>query len=67
MEDQHPRRYRRLQGLPPPSAMEPLLPPGWKRINTSCSFEPIGISESPGENELMYNQLDHPSVEIEDL
>ena len=67
MEDKHPRRYRKLQGLPPPSAVEPPPPPRRWRIKTSDSFKPKGISEIPGEIELRYIQLDHPSIEIKYL
>ena len=47
--------------------MEPPPPPRRKIINISGSFEPTGISESPGEPELRYNQPNHPLVEINDL
>ena len=52
MEDQPIRRSRRLQNLPLRIALEPPPPPQRQRLDTNGSFEPIGVSEVPGEPEL---------------
>ena len=67
MEDQPLRRSRRLQNLPLLTTVEPPLPPLRRRINTSGSFESIGISENPRELELRYIHLDLMSIEIKDF
>ena len=67
MEEQHFRRSRRLQNLPPLSTMEPPSPPQRRRLDTDGSFEPVGIIKVPGEPKLRKNQVDTTTVEIEDL
>ena len=47
--------------------MEPPPPPQRQRLDTDGSFEPIGVSEVPGEPELRTDQFDLTAVEIEDL
>ena len=47
--------------------MEPPPPPQRRRLDTDGSFEPIGISEVPGEPKLRTNHVDTILVEIEDL
>ena len=47
--------------------MEPPPPPQRQRLDTDGSFEPIGVSEVPGEPELRENRLNLNIVEIEDL
>ena len=41
--------------------------PQRRRLDTDSYFEPIGVSEVPGELELRTNQFDLTAVEIEDL
>ena len=67
MEDQPLRRSRRLQNLPPFIIVEPPSPPQRQRLDTDDSFEPVGISEVPGEPELRTDQFDLTIVDIEDL
>ena len=67
MEDQPLRRSRRLQNLPTATTVEPPPPPQRKRLDTDGSFEPVGISEVPGEPELRTRQVDRTIVDIEDL
>ena len=56
-----------MQNLPPTTTVEPPPPPQRWRLDTDGSFEPVGISEVPGEPELRTNQVDTTTVEIEDL
>ena len=67
MEDQALRRSRRLQNLPLATTVEPPPPPQRRGLDTDGSFEPIGISEVPGEPELRTNRVHTTTVEIEDL
>ena len=67
MEDQPIRRSPRLQKIPPLITLEPPPPPQRRRLDTDGSFEPIGVSEVPGEPELRENSLNLNTVEIEDL
>ena len=67
MEDQPPRRSRRLQNLPPFTTVDPPPPPQRRRLDIDDSFKPVGISEVLGEPELRENQVDITIVEIEDL
>ena len=67
MEDQPIRSSRRLQNLPPLITLEPPPPPQRQRLDTDSSFEPVGVSEVPGEPSLIANRLDFDIVEIEDL
>ena len=67
MEDQPLCRSRRLQNLPPFDTVEPPLPPQRQRLDTDGSFEPVGVSEVPGEPELRTNQEETTEVEIEYL
>ena len=67
MEDQALRRSRRLQNLPPFTTVEPPSPPQRWILDTDGSFEPVGISEFPGEMELRTNQFDTKTVDIEGL
>ena len=55
MEDQPIRRSRRLQNLPLFITLESPPPPQRQRLDTDGSFEPVGISEVPGELELRTN------------
>ena len=56
-----------MQNLPPLITLEPPPPPQRWRLDMDGSFEPIGVSEVPGEPELRANQVDLTTVEIEDL
>ena len=47
--------------------MEPPPPPQRQRLDTDSSFEPVGVSEVPGEPALVANRFDFNTVEIEDL
>ena len=47
--------------------MEPPSPPQRWRLDTDGSFEPVGVSEVPGEPKLRTNQVDTTAVEIEYL
>ena len=67
MEDQTLHRSRRMQNLPPPDTVEPPPSPQRQRLDTNGSFEPVGVSEVPGELELRTNQVDTTVVEIKDL
>ena len=67
MEDQPIKRSQRLQNLPPLITLEPPPPTKRRRLDTDGSFEPIGVSEVPGEPELRENRLNLNTVEIEDL
>ena len=67
MEDQPIRRSRRLKNLPPLITLEPPPPPQRRRLDTDGSFEPIGVSEVPGEPTLRANRFDLNTVEIGDL
>ena len=67
VEDQPITRSRRFQNLPPLITLEPPPPPQRRRLDTNGSFEPIGVSEVPGEPELRENYFDLTTVEIEDL
>ena len=58
---------RRLQNLPPLVTLEPPPPPQRWRLDTDGSFEPVGVSEVPGEPSLIANRLDFYTVEIEYL
>ena len=56
-----------MQNLPLLITLEPPPPPQRRRLDTDDSFEPIGVSEVPGEPELRTDQFDLTKVEIEDL
>ena len=56
-----------MQNLPPLITLEPPPPPQRRRLDTDGSFEPIGVSEVPGEPELRANHFNLSTVEIEDL
>ena len=56
-----------MQTLPPLITLEPPPPPQRRRLDTDGSFEPIGVSEVPGEPTLRTNRFDFNTVEIEDL
>ena len=56
-----------MQNLPPLITFEPPPPPQRRRLDTNGSFEPVGVSEVPGEPELRTNQEDTTAVDIEDL
>ena len=56
-----------MQNLPPLITLEPPPPPQRRRLDTDGSFEPIGVSEVPGEQSLIANHLDFDTIEIEDL
>ena len=58
MEDQPPRRSRRLQNLPPLLAVKPMPPPQRKGLDNNGSFESTSVSEILGEMELRYTQID---------
>ena len=66
MEDQPPRRSRRLRNLPPLTTLEPPPLPQRRRLEMDGSFELVGISEL-GEPELTANHFDLDTVEIEEL
>ena len=44
--------------------LEPPPPPQRRRLDTDGSFEPIGVSEVPGEPALVANRFDFKTVEI---
>ena len=67
MEDQSLRRSRRLQNFPPLITLEHPPPSKRQGLDTDGSFEPIGVSEVPGEPELGANRFNLNTVEIEDL
>ena len=67
MEYQPIRRSQRLQNLPPLITLEPPPPPQRRRLDTNGSFEPIGVSEVPGEPKLKEKRLNLNTVEIGDL
>ena len=67
VEDQPLRRSRRLQNLPPSVTVEPPPPPQKRRLDIDGSFEPVGVSEVPGEPELRINQEETTAVETKDL
>ena len=67
MEDQPIRRSQRLQNFPPLITLEPPPPPQRKRLDTSGSFDPIGVSEVLSEPEIRASHFDFNTVEIEDL
>ena len=56
-----------MQNLPPLITLEPPPPPQRWRLDTDGSFEPIGVSEVPGEPALRANHFDFNTVEIEGL
>ena len=56
-----------LQNFPPLITLEPPPPPQRRRLDIDGSFEPIGVSEVPGEPELRENHFDFNTIEIEDL
>ena len=56
-----------MQNLPPLITLEPPPPPQRQRLDTDGSFEPIGVSEVPGEPELRENRFGLNTVEIEEL
>ena len=56
-----------MQNLPPLITLEPPPPPQRRRLDTDGSFEPIGVSEVPGELELRENRVNLNKVEIEYL
>ena len=58
---------RRLQKIPPLITLEPPPPPQRKRLDIDGSFEPIGVSEVPGEPRLRANRFDFNTFEIEYL
>ena len=45
----------------------PVPQPQRQRLDTDGSFEPIGVSEVPGEPEIRENHINLNTVEIEDL
>ena len=53
MENQPPCRFQMLQKIPLLSTAEPPSPPQRLRLDTNSSFESTGVSESPGEPELL--------------
>ena len=67
MEDQSIRSSQRLQKIPPLITLELPPPPQRRRLDTDGSFEPIGVSEVPGEPEIRIDQFDLTTVEIENL
>ena len=56
-----------MQNLPLLITLEPPPPPQRRRLDTGGSFEPIGVSEVPGEPELRANRFNLNTVEIEYL
>ena len=56
-----------MQNLPPSDIVEPLPPHQRRRLDTDGSFEPVGVSEVPGEPKLRTNQVDTTTVDIEYL
>ena len=56
-----------MQNLPPLVTLEPPPPPQRRRLDMDGSFEPVGVSEVPGEPALIANHFDFNTVEIEDL
>ena len=56
-----------MQNLPPLITLEPPPPPQRQRLDTDGSFEPVGVSEVPGEPALRANRFDFNTVEIEEL
>ena len=56
-----------MRNLPPLPALEPPPLPQRRRLGTDGSFEPVGVSEVPGEPELIANHFDLDTVEIEEL
>ena len=64
MEDQPLRRSRRLQNLPPAITVEPPPPPQRQRLDTDSSFEPVGVSEVPGEPNLGLIRLIQPQYRL---
>ena len=56
-----------MQNLPPLITLEPPPLPQRRRLDTDGSFEPIGVSEVPGEPILRANHFDFNTVEIEYL
>ena len=56
-----------MQNLPLLITLEPPPPPQRRRLDTDGYFEPIGVSEVPGEPELRENHFNLNTVEIEDL
>ena len=67
MEDQRLRRSRRFPNFPPSVTVEPPSPPQRRRLDTDGSFEPVGVSEVPGEPDLRINQEETSTGYIEDL
>ena len=64
VEDQPLRRSLGLENLPPSDIVEPPLPPQRQRIGAEGSFEPVGVSEVPGELKLRTNQVDTTTIDI---
>jgi len=56
-----------LQNLPQLITLEPPPPPQRRRLDIDGSFEPIRVSEVPGEPELRANHFNLNKVEIEYL
>ena len=56
-----------MQKIPPLTTIEPPPPPQRRILDINGSFEPVGISEVPGEPELRTNQVVTTPIEIEDL
>ena len=56
-----------MQNLPLLITLEPPPPPQRQRLDANGSFEPIGVSEVPGELELRANHFNLNTVEIEEL
>ena len=56
-----------MQKIPPLITLEPPPPPQRWRLDTDGSFEPVGVSEVPGEPTLVANCFDFNTVEIEEL
>ena len=67
VEGQPLKRLRRLQNFPPATIVNPPPPPQRQRFDIDGSFEPVGISEVPGEQELRTNSVDTTIVEIKEL
>ena len=67
MEEQPLRRSKRLKNLPSYIIVEPPPPPQKHRLDADGSFEPLGVSEVPGEPKLWINQEETSTIDIEYL
>ena len=54
-----------LRNIPPLTPLEPPPLPQRQRLDTDGSFEPVGISETLGDLELIANRFNLDTVEIE--